>query len=124
MMAGIIVQLVSMCVFVVLFLWVIWKARAASRTVKMHLLLAATSFSAACIIIRNFYRAVELSQGWRGYLITHEAYFDVLDGVLMVLAAAVFNLVHPAWFLHMVPVNGGVTEQVSKEKTPDVSRGG
>ena len=54
---------------------------------------AATSFSTACIIIRNFYRAVQLSQGWEGYLVTHEVCFDVLDGRLMVLAALVFNFV-------------------------------
>lgn len=123
-MAGIIVQLVSMCVFAGLFFWVIWNARAVSRTGKMNLLLATTIFSAACIIIRNFYHAIELSQGWRGYLITHEVYFDVLDGALMVLAAAVFNFVHPAWYLHMNPVNGGVAEQTSEEKAPDLSPGG
>lgn len=99
MMAGIIIQLISMSVFAILFVWVLWKARAVPRTRKLELLLAVTSFSAACIIIRNFYRAVELSQGWKGYLITHEVYFDVLDGMLMVLAVLVFNFVHPAWFL-------------------------
>ena len=124
MMGGIIIQLVSICVFVVLILWVISNARATSRTGKMHLLLATTSISVACIIIRNFYRVVELSQCWREYLIRHEVYFDVLDGVLMVLAGAVFNLVHPVWFLHMVPVDGGVNGKVSEEKTPDLSRGG
>ncbi|KAI4253955.1 MAG: hypothetical protein LQ352_003378 [Teloschistes flavicans] len=97
MMAGIIIQLVSMCVFAILFLWVIWRARAVRRDSKISFLLMATTFSAACIIIRNFYRAVELSQGWRGYLITHEVYFDVLDGMLMVLASVAFNIVHPAW---------------------------
>ncbi|KAL8692936.1 MAG: hypothetical protein Q9218_002138 [Villophora microphyllina] len=99
MMAGIIIQLVSMCVFAILFLWVIWRARAVPRDSKITLLLVATSFSTACIIIRNFYRAVELSQGWKGYLITHEIYFCILDGMLMVLAPVAFNIVHPAWCL-------------------------
>lgn len=99
MMAGIILQLASMCVFAILFLWVVWRARAVPRESKITFLLMATSFSTACIIIRNFYRAVELSQGWRGYLITHEVYFDVLDGMLMVLAAVAFNIVNPAWCL-------------------------
>ena len=117
MMAGIIIQLISMCVFAILFLWVTWKARGVPKTNKMHLLLATTTFSAACIIIRNFYRAIELSQGWEGYLITHEPYFDVLDGTLMVLAAVVFNFVHPAWFMEGPPHGGNVdVERVTEEK--------
>ncbi|KAL8830686.1 MAG: hypothetical protein Q9191_001291 [Dirinaria sp. TL-2023a] len=117
MMAGIIIQLVSMSVFAILFLWVIWSARAVPKDSKTQLLLVTTSVSAACIIIRNFYRAIELSQGWKGYLITHEVYFCVLDGALMVIAAVVFNLVHPAWRL---PAAGGPessVEQETEEKT-------
>ena len=48
-MADIIIQLVFMSVYAILFLWVIWKARAVPRTLKTNLLLAATNFSAACI---------------------------------------------------------------------------
>ena len=55
-----------------------------------------TTFSTFCIIVRNFYRAVELSQGWKGYLITHEVYFAVLDGALMFLSVGVFNTFFPA----------------------------
>ena len=119
MMAGIIIQLISMSVFAILFVWVIWKSRAVPRTSKLQLLLAVTSFSATCIIVRNFYRAVELSQGWKGYLITHEVYFDVLDGMLMVLAALVFNFVHPAWFLQRSPSKYNVVEEGLQLKTTD-----
>ena len=63
MMAGIIVQLVSRSIFVILFLWTIWRARHVPRTQRLKLLLAATSISSACIITRNFYRAIEPSQG-------------------------------------------------------------
>ena len=96
MLAGIIVQLVSMSFFVILYLYFVWAARALpfSRTA-----VAATSFVAALILIRNFYRAVELSQGWDGYLITHEIYFTVLDGALMALAPLTFNIFYPARYL-------------------------
>ena len=96
MMAGIIIQLVSMTVFGLLWLIFLWRARAVpiSRT-----LVVATTFSAFCIIVRNFYRAIELSQGWKGYLITHEVYFAVLDGALMVLSVGVFNIVFPSNYL-------------------------
>lgn len=117
MMAGIIIQLVSMSVFAILFFWTIWKARAVPSSSRHKLLLAATSLSSACIIVRNFYRAIELSQGWEGYLITHEVYFDVLDGALMVVAALVFNAVHPAWFMPDPPLNKHVLRPATEEKS-------
>ena len=82
MMAGIIIQLVSMSVFGLLWLIFLWRARAVPIS---RILLVVTTFSAFCIIVRNFYRAIELSQGWKGYLITHEVYFAVLDGALMAM---------------------------------------
>ena len=103
MMAGIIIQLVSMSVFVGLWLYFIWVARALPYS---RLLAAATSFVAALILIRNYYRAVELSQGWTGYLITHEVYFTVLDGALMALAAITFNFVYPAKYVTGIPQSG------------------
>lgn len=63
-----------------------------------------TTFSAFCIIVRNFYRAIELSQGWTGYLITHEVYFAVLDGALMALSVGVFNVFFPAKYLTGEPL--------------------
>lgn len=96
MMAGIIIQLVSMSVFGLLWLVFLWRARAAPIS---RVLVVATTFSAFCIIVRNFYRAVELSQGWNGYLITHEVYFAVLDGALMALSVGVFNMVFPTRYL-------------------------
>ncbi|KAF2239605.1 RTA1-domain-containing protein [Viridothelium virens] len=109
MIAGIIIQLVSMSVFCFLWLWTVFRARAHLRTpsmsgdkldgARLRLLVAVTCFSATCIVVRNFYRAVELGQGWKGYLITHEIYFCLLDGMLMALSLLAFNIVHPAWFV-------------------------
>lgn len=116
MMSGIIIQLVSMSIFGILWLIFVWRARAEpySRT-----LVLATTFSAFCIIVRNFYRAIELSQGWKGYLITHEVYFAVLDGALMTLAVSVFNIFFPARYLSGEPetekVSFGSPEQLSQE---------
>lgn len=58
-----------------------------------------TTFSAFCIIVRNFYRAIELSQGWKGYLITHEVYFAVLDGALMAMIVGILNIFFPIRYL-------------------------
>lgn len=100
MMAGIIIQLVSMCVFGLLWLMFLWRARAVPMS---RILVLSTTFSAFCIIVRNFYRAIELSQGWKGYLITHEVYFAVLDGALMTFAVGTFNIAFPARYINGQP---------------------
>lgn len=103
MMAGIIIQLVSMSAFGLLWLIFLWRARAVPIS---RILLTVTTFSAFCIIVRNFYRTVELSQGWKGYLITHEVYFAVLDGALMALSVGIFDVWFPARYLTGQPIPG------------------
>nr|ODN92267.1 hypothetical protein L204_05366 [Cryptococcus depauperatus CBS 7855] len=51
------------------------------------------------IIIRGFYRSVELVQGWDGYLITHEVYQNTLDGIPMVICLVAIAVFHPGFFL-------------------------
>ena len=102
MIAGIAIQLVSMSIFCLLFTYTIFRARGlylGGRDPKVTRLLGATIFGAALILIRNYYRAVELGQGWSGYLISHEAYFCVLDSALMALCVLTFNIVYPASYI-------------------------
>ncbi|KAI9716411.1 MAG: hypothetical protein M1828_000353 [Chrysothrix sp. TS-e1954] len=99
MIAGIAIQLASMSIFCILFLYTIFRARGlylGGRDTKVTQLLGATIAGAALILIRNVYRAVELGQGWSGYLISHEAYFCVLDAGLMSLCVLIFNIFYPA----------------------------
>ncbi|KAK0511322.1 hypothetical protein JMJ35_005895 [Cladonia borealis] len=110
MMTGIIIQLVSMCVFGLLWLTFLWRAR---RLRYAKSLVWATTYSAFCIIVRNFYRAIELSQGWKGYLIIHEIYFAVLDGALMAMAVVVFNVFFPARHLSAEGDGEGRTKETS-----------
>ncbi|KAL4810512.1 RTA1 like protein-domain-containing protein [Aspergillus unguis] len=103
MIAGIVFQMASITVFV------LCAADFVRRTIRHRLmqsmkgvvlpLLAAMIFSITTIYIRSIYRTIELSEGWSGYLITTERYFIALDGAMMVLAVAVFNVIHPGWFL-------------------------
>ncbi|KAJ5918476.1 hypothetical protein N7466_010468 [Penicillium verhagenii] len=103
MVAGIVFQLLSVTVFV------ICAADFIRRSVRHNLiqpltgtiipLLVAMTFSVLCIYVRSIYRTIELSQGWTGYLITHEKYFIAMDGAMMIAAVVVFNVVHPGWFL-------------------------
>lgn len=55
-------------------------------------MLVATLF----IYIRCAYRVAELSQGWQGHLITHEAYVMTLDAALVFLACLVVTIAHPS----------------------------
>lgn len=106
MVGGIAFQLLTMTLFgglVADFLWrvgLLGKNRGGELrdqvTGALRRLLAALLVSFAMIYVRSVYRTIELAQGWRGYLITHEAYFIALDAAIMVVAVAVFVPVDPA----------------------------
>lgn len=103
MVAGIVFQLFSVTLFA------LCAADFIRRSMRHNLLqqltgsvvplLGAMILSVVCIYIRSIYRTIELSQGWSGYLITHESYFIGLDGAMMIVAVAVFNILHPGWLL-------------------------
>lgn len=107
MVAGIVFQMAAITVFCALFAVFLKRTvRAAKKggevtplSARVKVLVVATTASIAFIYVRSIYRTIELLEGWDGYLITHEVYFVVLDGAMMVCAVAVFNLVHPGWFL-------------------------
>jgi hypothetical protein len=61
---------------------------------KRHL--CALYLASALIIIRSVFRAVEYMQGNNGYLLRHEVYLYVFDGVLMFGVMCLFNKIHPA----------------------------
>lgn len=69
-------------------------------TRELKLVLIAITISFVMIYIRSIYRTIELAQGWRGYLITHEGYFIGLDAAIMVVAVAVFVPIDPAVMLY------------------------
>ncbi|KAK7728255.1 Envelope glycoprotein gp160 [Diaporthe eres] len=106
MEAGIGFQLATMTLFGVLlgdFAWRILSRRFGLRnavTRGLKLVLIAIFISFVMIYIRSIYRTIELAQGWRGHLITHEAYFIGLDAAIMVVAVAVFVPVDPAVILY------------------------
>jgi len=103
MVAGIIIQMSSITVFVFLALDFLRRTirqyilRSMKRT--MVPLLYAMMLSIIFIYVRSIYRTIELLQGWNGYLITTEIFFVMLDGAMMVPAVMVFNIIHPGWFM-------------------------
>ncbi|CRG87042.1 hypothetical protein PISL3812_04056 [Talaromyces islandicus] len=121
MVAGIVFQMASITVFAVLFGLFVVRSRSSNLPRKNYFLLGATAFSTVTIYIRSIYRTIELAEGWTGYLITREPYFIVLDGIMIVLATGVFNVIHPGWFgLNKVPFNSyaTTTEGVNKPSSP------
>ncbi|KAI9689668.1 MAG: hypothetical protein M1820_010097 [Bogoriella megaspora] len=76
--------------------WVTWKGFTKIRQDRyLALLTGATFLAVGCMITRGVYRAIELLQGWQGHLITTERYFIALDGAMMIIALAVYNLCNP-----------------------------
>lgn len=101
MVGGIVFQMAAIAVFSVLFCWVMVRAlKSRSEMLRQRNILMiaiATVMSIVLIVVRSVYRTIELLQGWEGYLITTEVFFIVLDGAMMVLAVAVFNVAQPRW---------------------------
>lgn len=123
MVAGVIVQMVIMVAYSILLTefviryffdkpvkpFRIWKTKpamavpkgvvSASDERRAKILIGAMVFSTILIFIRSIYRTVELLDGWNGPIISNEALFCVLDGLMVFLATAIFNVIHPMWFL-------------------------
>lgn len=62
-------------------------------------LILGTICSSFCIIVRGVIRTVELSEGWKGYVFTHETFTIFLDGLPILLSMFIFNAVHPGYTL-------------------------
>jgi RTA1 like protein len=68
--------------------------RAFSVPYQKHLgALYATSI---LIFMRSIVRVVEFLQGFEGFIIQHEVFLYVFDGVLMLIAMLIFNWIHPS----------------------------
>ncbi|KAI9716252.1 MAG: hypothetical protein M1812_005477 [Candelaria pacifica] len=97
MVAGIIAQLVLTCLFSVILSIVFSRGAQQIRENRPLLFVAgATCVSTSMIIIRGVYRSIELAQGWRGNLISHEAYVIALDAVPMIICMSVLAVFNPA----------------------------
>ncbi|EEA25567.1 hypothetical protein TMatcc_006204 [Talaromyces marneffei ATCC 18224] len=94
---GMIFQIVAMTVFVAcfgVFINRMYGALSINGVRRMdNYMITAIIFSLVVIYIRNIFRAVQMTQGFTGSLFIHEGYFIALDGAMMFLAVAVFNVV-------------------------------
>ncbi|CDR43753.1 CYFA0S12e03950g1_1 [Cyberlindnera fabianii] len=110
MVAGLVLQVVSMTIFLVLFLHFLirvkyfgsssmseykYKHIRDTRLFKMWPLVIL--IGVIFVYIRCIYRCVELGEGWNGYLITHEIYFMLFDAMMMSLTCLIFIPFHPGF---------------------------
>jgi hypothetical protein len=100
MLVGIILQLVSTCIFDLLFNIVMYRGwKKIRKNEALMLVCGVTKLVVTCMVIRNVYRSIELLQGWRGFLITHERFTVGLEGAVMATSVLVLNLLNPGWLL-------------------------
>ncbi|CAF0880546.1 unnamed protein product [Didymodactylos carnosus] len=130
MVGGIVFQMASMALYVLFGLEFAWRAtkkrpfkkriatdtpafdRAPLSLGKYKGLIFAMFLSTLMIFIRSIYRTIELLQGWTGYVITHEPFFDCLDGVPMIIAIAIFTFFHPMrYFTKADTISGAVPKE-------------
>ncbi|KIM74097.1 hypothetical protein PILCRDRAFT_815278 [Piloderma croceum F 1598] len=70
---------------------------------RMMIMMGGLAFSSLCLFIRAVYRTIELAGGWDGRIISTELYFNVLDGAMVTLAIYTLNFAHPGLLLSKVP---------------------
>ncbi|SNX85479.1 uncharacterized protein MEPE_04188 [Melanopsichium pennsylvanicum] len=75
---------------------------------KLEIFTGIIGVSTLFILVRCIYRIVEMADGWVGYLATTPVYFDVLDGLMILLAIGIFIPFHPGWFLSPYAEKGRV----------------
>ncbi|KAK6837825.1 hypothetical protein RU639_001537 [Aspergillus parasiticus] len=104
--AGLFIQIAFFGLFILIatvFLWRMQRNRSAAQLMvpglpwRKHLLV----LYAACLLImtRSVFRAVEYIQGNNGYLLRHEVFLYVFDGVLMFLQMVLLTVCHPSELL-------------------------
>lgn len=59
-------------------------------------LLYALYAASGLILVRSTFRTIEYIQGNAGYLLRHEFYLYVFDGLLMLAVTVIFNVEHPS----------------------------
>jgi len=118
MVAGIAFQVAILSIFIILWAIVHWRiyrddpanhdqtfaANRARPTFKY--LFWAICVSLLFLEIRSIYRIVELADGWNGYIMVHERYFLVLDGLMIVISMVPLCIIYPGIAYGYVPVRG------------------
>jgi hypothetical protein len=117
--SGILFQLASTITYSILMSIVFVRGFHGIKNSKpLRWLSGAMILAIMCMIARGVYRSIELLQGWRGNLNTHEVYVIALDGSLMVLAVVVLNICNPGK-LERAREESGLVRSPLKEMSSD-----
>lgn len=82
----------------------------------------AITLCSVLIFVRCIYRLIELAEGWTGYLILREAYFLVLEALIVFIGTLVLSVIHPGFVFGRnanIPVKG----LGRKKKAIDIEEG-
>ncbi|CDO75869.1 hypothetical protein BN946_scf184672.g2 [Trametes cinnabarina] len=124
-LAGLVLQLISFALFVILALRFLFRIKTMDPHVwavdaekpwhrDWRMLGSVLIVSSIGILIRCVYRVIELSQGYRGHLATTEAFFYGLDSLPLFVAVVVYT---PFWPGRMIP---GIDQLKKVDKAPAV----
>ncbi|KZV75199.1 RTA1-like protein [Peniophora sp. CONT] len=129
-LAGLAIQLASFVTFTVVylrFLWLVWRREPATWSKDTGLvwwrdwraLASALGVSCVGIIIRSFYRVVELSQGFKGSIARNEALFYGLDTLPLFIAFIIYIGFWPGRFISPLTLaESSAAEVKDSEHTP------
>ncbi|KAL1410668.1 hypothetical protein Q8F55_004687 [Vanrija albida] len=111
LLAGLIAQLVSFAIFSAL--WLVFTLRVRRDDALWNHpgwkpLNYCLGVNCVCFLIRNTFRMIEFTQGWHGYLATHEVYWAVLEALPVLIAISLFTWFWPSRILteRRRPVSG------------------
>ncbi|ODN84437.1 hypothetical protein L202_00387 [Cryptococcus amylolentus CBS 6039] len=101
-LVGIAAQLVSFCLFTILYVMFgirAYRDKSIWDTPNWKPLYFAMAPTCLFFIIRSVFRAVELSQGYIGYLATHEGYLLALDTLPLLLGVGIYCWFWPSRYI-------------------------
>ncbi|KAH8148533.1 uncharacterized protein LAJ45_07244 [Morchella importuna] len=117
MLTGLAVQIVTFGFFIAATVRFDFKSRSLATLglarPRWRILLWALYASSVLIMVRSCYRVAEFSQGWTGYLASHEVYFYCLEALPMFPCFVIFNIFHPSRLLDTVGKEDVVVEEGS-----------
>lgn len=140
MLAGLVLQVVTLLVFIVLAADFGLRTRRAARRLgggagagaaldpdpalarvradwRFRGFLAALGLAVVTVFWRSVYRSAELSQGWTGPLMYDQDMFVGFEGVMIVVAVSALLVFHPAVCLGEVIETGGVRAAASSSES-------
>ncbi|TDZ67347.1 Protein RTM1 [Colletotrichum trifolii] len=102
LLAGLALQVLSFSTYLCILLrfHVLSRSMAEPRAPDgWHKVFRAVSISSSLILVRCIFRMVEFAEGQEGYSLQHEWMFWIFEGLLMIIALAIFCIWHPSRYL-------------------------